>query len=144
MTLFSRVSPVAIEKSLYDGFINNDSGLAFRYAFDASLLAKNNASACKGSIRYSVSGDELVLSGAASHYVTLNIKNPYNINIRLDRVLSEKLGVSRNAVKTLFELESVSIDDSGCKSKSPKLRTQGCVCLRINAQVVNKVLNCKT
>ncbi len=56
MDVFSRVKAGEIGSGLYQGLLENNIGLAYRYAYDADVLYKNNADVCYDDIRYTVEG----------------------------------------------------------------------------------------
>ncbi len=97
MAVLSRVKPEQIEKTLYAAFVANDPDTARRYAFDKSLLAQNHAAANCSELGYTLE-KQLVDGGNA-----VELTCGYDIGLRLDKVISEGLGISRSRAKTLLE-----------------------------------------
>lgn len=130
MSILSRVPLEGIDRSLYGAFLGNSAELAFRYAFDAPALARNNAAVCYDSVRYQVSGD-MIAPDKKGGYVTLNIENPYSIQIRLDKLLCETLGVSRSRVKCCIGSGDISLNGAQ-GSNAARLKLHGSVSLNIS------------
>jgi hypothetical protein len=130
MSILSRVPHEDVDRGLYGAFLGNSAELALRYAFDASALARNNASVCYDSVRCQVSGDMIAADEQGGAYVTLNIENPYGIEIRLDKLLSETLGVSRSKVKRCIDSGDISL--CGAQGGASKLKLHGSVSLKIS------------
>jgi hypothetical protein len=139
MSIFSRITRDDLDRGLYNGFINNSAELALKYAFDAQTHARNNAAACYDNVLYSVSGNGVPPDEADGLPVILNIDNPYNIQARLDKILNEALGVSRNMVKSCFESGDISVCNAGGDTRGVRLKITGPVTLRINPAVIRKI-----
>jgi hypothetical protein len=137
MAILSRVRPQEIDTELYDGFLENSAELAFRYAFDADLLRRNNASACYDDVTYEVEGDDVTLETLQTEDVTLHIRAPYNLQLRLDKLLREKLGLSRRAWESCLQCGAVASDAFGFRPDKAKLILKGDMTLNFNRSASN-------
>ncbi|MCE5235050.1 MAG: DUF1062 domain-containing protein [Clostridiaceae bacterium] len=119
--LYSRVGAGTLEKGLYEGFLKNDAALAARYALDAAFLAKNGAEADMDALPFEVEG-ELPAPDTCGAQVVLECA----FGARLDRLLKEKLCLSRAAVQRLMETGGIRL--AGETQKGIKnLRVKGSV-----------------
>jgi hypothetical protein len=100
MTILSRVNKDSIPTELYQKFLNNDKDLAMKYAFDVTTHYINKTILNYESLAYEIKGEPFSIE-AALEPVQLYIKCNYSVELRIDKILSEKLGVSRNLIKKL-------------------------------------------
>lgn len=134
--LFSRVGANTLEKGLYESFLKNDAALAARYALDASLLAKNGAEADMDALPFDVEG-ELPPPEAFGAQIVLECA----FGARLDRLLTQKLCLSRAAVQRLMETGEIRL--TGETQKGIKnLRVKGSVKLTLSSAALNTPRNC--
>lgn len=103
MTVLSRVKPEQIEQALYTAFAKNDPETARRYAFDKSLLSKNHAVVDCSELGYTLE-KQIIDDGNSAIELTCE----YDIGLRLDKVVSEGLSISRTRAKTLLEQNNLS------------------------------------
>lgn len=93
-TIFTRCTPEAIGKELYARLQHNDRDLAWRYAFDFSLLHHLGVQV-DTMVKFRL--ERIPLNGAGvdggGQKICLELAQP--CNIRLDRLLAEALNVSR-------------------------------------------------
>jgi hypothetical protein len=134
MDILSRVNTYGLERSLYDGFLKNDPALVAEYALDPSVYERNGVAA-RYDGGYSVSNGERLPEGPA----VLNIKNEFGLKIRLDKILSEKLGVSRNEIMSLFESGVIRIENPAGRRNHPRLVFQSGVSLHIGAGIIKNI-----
>lgn len=116
MELFSRVKPSQISKQLYENLLSNDPATAFQYAFDRQILEQNKASLNFETVKYNVNGDTNWIQ--AENEVLLEIKSRYSLNLRLDKILSSHLSLSRNDITQLFQREIITNLNGGKKEKA--------------------------
>ncbi|HOP11557.1 MAG TPA: DUF1062 domain-containing protein [Oscillospiraceae bacterium] len=115
MTVLSRVKPEQIEKSLYTAFAKNNADTARKYAFDKSLLSHNHAVTDCSELRYTL--EKQVIEDENN---TIEMTCEYDFGLRLDRAVSEGLGISRTHAKSLLEQNNFS----------PKTRVYGTITLK--------------
>lgn len=98
LPIYERVSPRSIQQAEYQKFLENDPGLAFHYGTDLSLMRKNKAEIDWNFVPYEIVG----ITPKESHSPTkLVIRNPFGIQVRTDKVLSELMGISRQEIKKM-------------------------------------------
>lgn len=102
VTIFSRINPVDIDKSLFDKMSKNDKETAWKYAFDMDTLKSNQAEAIFN-IDYFAEGENIDFYKNQSQAVFINIATEYSFNLRLDKLLKDKLNVSRKKLLELIE-----------------------------------------
>lgn len=112
MEILSRVKPEQIEKTLYAAFLKNDRDTAMHYAFDPETLRRNKAVVEYGNVTYCV--EKIRVPGGCA----LEIFAPYDFGLRLDKLLSEELGLSRTKVKKLLEIGDISASGAELSSKT--------------------------
>ena len=100
MAIFSRVSPTSIPPDLYRKFLCNDEELAKKYAFDANIHVQNKVTLNYEALEYEIHGDIIGLADL-SEPIQIQLKCNYLLDIRVDKILCEKLGVSRSFIKRL-------------------------------------------
>lgn len=120
MAIFSRVKPEQIEAGLYQAFLHNDRETAMRYAFDPAILYRNKAEACFDEVAYRV--EKSRVPGDC----WLEVIAPYDFNLRLDRLLSEELGLSRTRVKKLLESGRIFSREMAL---TPKTKVKGTIAI---------------
>lgn len=109
MEILSRVNRKTIEKELYQKFLNNNLELAKQYAFDAATHRKNKSVPQYDNIHYEITGDELSLVGLSDE-VLMRLSCDYPLDIRLDKIISQKLGISREHLKKMILSGRISSD----------------------------------
>lgn len=114
MEILSRVKPSQIEKSLYKRFLNNDYETSMTYAYDIHTLNSNKAVVCYDDISYKIEKIDLTISDDDM----LEIVISHNFGLRLDKLLSDELNVSRTKIKSLFESQMIICDDESMTLKS--------------------------
>lgn len=120
-TILSRVHPKKIGEGLLQQFHNNDPALALHYAMDAGLLKRNGAEAESPDIQ--IIGEEVALT----HNAAIEIYCRYPAQIKLSRVLREKLALSGKAFAAMAASGAIRLED-GADVRKAKLR-QRCVVL---------------
>lgn len=91
LTIYSRITPKSINQKLLNQLMNNDPGLAQRYAMDITLLKKNGAEI--EAPTYRVNGEMVDFTKD----VELKIISKYAENIKVSKVLREKLSLTKKA-----------------------------------------------
>lgn len=115
ITIHSRIKPHLIEENIYDKYINNDAEEAVRLSLDTDIINKNHIRVDYSSVRYEIS---------VSHEMTLNemifldedqidiyISYPFNLNLRLSRIIRERLNISLNELSHMLEENILSISN---------------------------------
>ena len=87
LTLFSRISPKALDKDILHKTTHNDRDYARRLSFDYDLLKRNGMVPDYASVRYKINGAPLVLGAAARVYIHCR----FSTGMRADRLLPEMI-----------------------------------------------------
>ena len=112
MTIYERIKTYYINKDEYEKFLSNDKELAREYAFDLSIYNKNKAEVILEDVNY-----ELIQKKLEAYYINENelvieIVCKYPIELRVDKLLSDKLGVSRSQIKNMHKKGLILIKDN--------------------------------
>lgn len=97
MTIYERCHPKALNQELYQRFMANDEELAKEIGFDISHHNRNKVQLNLEQVQYDIEGEDLELLSGKKYHIEINC--PYPIGTRMDKILSEKLEVSRSKVK---------------------------------------------
>ena len=83
------IKPQDLPQELFDKFINNDTKLAWKYAFDRNLLKQNGCTLQYADIDYTVDGATAV--DAPMH---VHLKSEYFFELKLSLLLAKVLDIS--------------------------------------------------
>ncbi|AGF56649.1 hypothetical protein B0P06_005076 [Clostridium saccharoperbutylacetonicum] len=111
MPIYERTKPSDINKDDYEKFLSNDKMLVREYAFNLSIYNKNKAEIFLEDVGYEVIQKELKAHSVNKNELIIEIVCKYPIELRLDRLLSDRLGVSRSQIKKMHEKEMIFIKD---------------------------------
>ncbi|SCG83865.1 hypothetical protein DW1_2301 [Proteiniborus sp. DW1] len=103
MTIHERIKPNAISKIQYEKFQSNDRDLALHYGLDINIHKKNKVEAIWESVRYNIITREMSQTNEREDEQQYIIRCKYPLQLRADKLLSEKLQVSRSKIRTLYE-----------------------------------------
>ncbi|MDU1414128.1 MAG: DUF1062 domain-containing protein [Clostridium sp.] len=121
MTIYERVKPSDLNKVEYEKLLANDKELAFEYGFDFRMFSKNKAEVIVDKIRYKVKEKKFSACYVNKDQCVIEIVCKYPIDIRVDKLLCEKLQVSRSKIKKLHDKGIIVIDNDknslSCKVK---------------------------
>jgi hypothetical protein len=120
MTIFSRIKPEWIDKNLFDKFSENNSGVAWEYAFSQETSRKNNVEFDFGSVEYDIQNDFISIEDmlySDSEIVTCRIIYPYDFNLRISSVIRRYLRLSANKLNILLEANVFSIQEKSLQKK---------------------------
>lgn len=138
--IISRIKPEEMEAELYDGFMNNSLDLAYQYAFDAGTLHRNKADACHDKIQYTNEGDILTADMLKKEPVTLSIKSQYNTQLRLDKLLSEKTGITRTVLKEYFHSNAKQANGLALQPQKANIKLAGELTLQFEPELMRRLL----
>jgi hypothetical protein len=100
MDILSRINSGAIEKELYLKFLKNDLELARQYAFDIAVHTNNRSTLSYENINYDILGNKVPIISQDECF-QIELLCEYPLDIRLDKILSRQLGISREQIKKL-------------------------------------------
>ena len=109
MEILSRVNPRTIGEEIYKKFANNDKELAEKYAFDVTVHSKNRIVTNYKNVIYRIEGEEICYR-TQKETIQIKIQCQYPIDARIDKILSEKLGLSREEIKKMCKSDLIKSD----------------------------------
>ena len=100
-----------MDAEVYEQFLSNDKELAREYAFNLNIYNKNKAEVILEDVNY-----ELIQRKLEAYYINENglvieIVCKYPIELRVDKLLSDKLGISRTQIKNMHKKGIIFIKD---------------------------------
>ena len=111
MTIYERIKPCNISKHDYDKFLSNDRELAREYAFNSSIYSKNKAEVILDNINYRLVQRKLEAYYIKENELVIELVCKYPIELRVDKLLSDILGISRSKIKGMFKEGIIFIND---------------------------------
>lgn len=108
LTIYERINPSDISNEIYERFLANDMDLARDYGFDLHVHARNRAELILDDVTYTlikrgINLDRNEEQGTLQNEYAVKIISKYNLDIRVDKLLSDNLGISRGKVKKMYE-----------------------------------------
>ena len=98
LTIKKGIKPHDISAEMFNLFIVNDKDLAWKYAFDRSLLKQNDCEVVYDKVKYRVDGVGAV---DLTTPLSVQIKSLYLFELKLASLLARMLGLSANKLKKL-------------------------------------------
>lgn len=105
LTIYSRINPKRIGQTLLNQLMNNDSDLAQRYAMDTELLKRSGAAIEAPS--YIIIGERIDFTKD----VKLKIVSKYAENLKVSKILREKLSFSKKVFDKLVSDGAIRLED---------------------------------
>lgn len=112
MTIYERMKPYEINKYEYERFLSNDKELAREYAFNLSIYNKNKAEVILEHVNYKLIQNKLEAYYINENELVIEIVCKYPIELRVDKLLSDKLGLSRSKIKNMHKKGVIFIKDN--------------------------------
>jgi hypothetical protein len=132
MEIFSRIKSSDINYSLYNRFLSNDTELAYQYAFDSSRYAGSKTEVRYDHIGYAVEGPALCIEMLKTDTIQLLIQSPYDMHLRLDRLLCEQIGINRAEIRDYFQTGAITCDAYGFNTQKSRIRIQDHMRVNLN------------
>lgn len=111
MTIYERIKPCNISKHEYDKFVSNDRELARKYAFNSSVYSKNKVEVILDNINYRIVQKKLEAYYIKENELVIELVCKYPIELRVDKLLSDIIGISRSKIKGILKEGTVFIND---------------------------------
>jgi len=111
MTIHERTKSCDINKYEYEKFLSNDKKLAREYAFNLSIHNKNKAEIILEDVDYKLIQKKLEAYYINENELLIEIVCKYSIELRVDKLLSDKLGISRKQIKNMHKKGIIFIKD---------------------------------
>lgn len=105
LTIHERIRPSELSVEDYERYLANDRELALQHGMDKNILARNKAEIDWENLSYELE----LLSEEAQQSSGILIRNPYNIKIRVDKVLADVLPINRSSIKKLMKQDAIEI-----------------------------------
>ena len=111
MTIYKRIWPCDISNDEFDKFLSNDRELAREYAFNIGIYSKNKAEVILDHINYRLFQRKLEAYYIRENEIVIELVCKYPIELRVDKLLSDILGVSRIKIKGMLKGGLVYINE---------------------------------
>ncbi|GAA0076802.1 DUF1062 domain-containing protein [Clostridium sp. CTA-5] len=111
MTIYERIKPCDINKYEYEKFFSNDKELARKYAFNLGIYNKNKAEVNLQNVNYKLIQKKLDAYYINENEFVIEIVCKYPIELRVDKLLSDKLELSRSKIKNMQKKGVIFIND---------------------------------
>ncbi len=120
LTIFSRTRPTAIDSILFNKFQNNDTELAWKYAFSEEMRRKNKVEADLATVTYTlqynqISSDELL--SLNERILTFEVDYPFNFQLKLSSLIRTCLNLSSKQLEQLITQEAIVVDGTYLQKK---------------------------
>lgn len=106
MTIFFRTKPELINKDLFNKFSENNTEIAWEYAFSNEASRKNNVELDFGSVKYDIHYDNISVEDILnfdSEIVIFKIKCPFGFSLKLSSVIRICLKLPAYKLNKLIE-----------------------------------------
>lgn len=120
MTVFSRIRTESISKEIFNKFSENNTEIAWQYAFSQEAIMKNNAEADWKSVEYEISFQNLTLESLInreSDMISFQIQCPFDFNMRISTVIRTCLGLSLSKLNLLLASGAVYFNEKPLQKK---------------------------
>ncbi|MDS0525670.1 DUF1062 domain-containing protein [Clostridium sp. SHJSY1] len=112
MTIYERIKPHEINKYEYEKFISNSKELVRKYAFDISIYNANKADYCLKNINYKMIIKKLEKFYIEENMLVIEVISNYPIEMRIDKFISDKFGISRSKIKNMHKKGQIFIKNN--------------------------------
>lgn len=113
LSIHERVQVNRIPSYFYDKFMKNDSQLCYEYGLDKGMFSRNKAEINEKNITYHLEAIDTPMSLMEKvEYMQgdiIIIENPYELKIRIDKLIASLLDVSRAKTKKLEESGRINV-----------------------------------
>jgi hypothetical protein len=114
LSIYERVKPEEIEKSLYESFLSNDIKLSNRYGLDKTLFSRNKAIIDEKKLDYRVEAISHCVGSDTDKSMfqigdIIEIENRYDLKARTDKIVADILNISRTKVQRLERCEVIKV-----------------------------------
>lgn len=110
LSIYERVSPNSIPALEYQKYLTNDRDMAYKVGTDRNVFTGNRAEIDLDNISFSIEGPEELSKFREGDLLIIN--NPSGIKIRIDKLGSQILGVSRSRFTQDVKQEKIIVKDN--------------------------------
>lgn len=109
-TIVERMNVKDIDRDLYEKFTANDVETAWKYCFDVETMKRNDTKFDYSKIEYEVVGEDISINAMGKEGYKVLIKLKHRFDLRLDRMLKDKLKISRTLLYNMVESGCIAFD----------------------------------
>ncbi|RQO40200.1 hypothetical protein DBR39_04420 [Chryseobacterium sp. KBW03] len=120
MTVFSRIRTESISKEIFNKFSENNTEIAWKYAFSQEIRRKNSVEADLESVEYEILYQTLKVEGVINmdnEMISFQIQCPFDFNIRASTVIRTCLGLSSSTLNLLLDMGAVYCNEKPLQKK---------------------------
>ncbi|WP_343561253.1 DUF1062 domain-containing protein [Sphingobacterium sp.] len=144
LILFSRTRLTAINSILFNKFQNNDTELAWKYAFSEEMRRKNKVEADLTTVSYAlqydqISNDELLSSN--ERVLTFEVDYPHDFQLRLSSLIRACLNLSSRQLDQLIMQKAITVAGKYVQKKH-KAKDRDCIeidCQKLKSLLCNEI-----
>jgi len=118
LTIKKGIKPHDLSRDIFDKFTNNDTELAWKYAFDRNFLKQQACIVNYADVTYSIEGFG---STDWSKPLVVHLKSLYTFDLKLSTFLAGVLGISVGKLRKLVDSEKLSTS-LGCDIMKYRIR----------------------
>lgn len=111
MEIYERANTGSINPNKYNEFMQNNEELAEQYVFNIDIHNKNKVDLRIKDVEYEVKKIKLHEEEASKNEISIKIECNYPCGIRIDKLLSDNLSISRKNVKEMYESGKIFIEN---------------------------------
>ncbi len=120
MTLFSRIRTESISRDLFNKLLENNTEIAWQYAFSQDMIRKNNAEADGESVEYEILYDDLLIEDlmkSDNDRISFQIRCSFDFSLRVSTVIRTCLGLSSSQLNLLLDTRAVCCNEKPLQKK---------------------------
>lgn len=120
MTVFSRIRTESISKEIFNKFSENNTEIAWEYAFSQEIRRKNNVEVDLESVEYEILHQTLPVEDVINmdnEMISFQIQCPFDFNIRTSTVIRTCLGLSSSTLNLLLDTDAVYCNEKPLQKK---------------------------
>ncbi|RXM41216.1 hypothetical protein BOQ62_01360 [Chryseobacterium sp. CH21] len=120
MTIFSRIRTESISKEIFNKLSENNTGIAWEYAFSQEVMRKNNVEADWENVAYEMIYSNLLIEDLInmdSEMISFKIDCTFNFNMKVSTVIRTCLGISSSKLDQLLITDAVYFNEKPLQKK---------------------------
>ncbi|WP_312509784.1 DUF1062 domain-containing protein [Chryseobacterium culicis] len=120
MTVFSRIRTESISKELFSQFSENNTQIAWKYAFSKEIMRKNNVEADWENVAYEILSPKLLVEDLINmneEMVLFQIHCSFDFNMSVSALIRKCLGLSSSKLNLLLESDAVHYNERPFQKK---------------------------
>jgi hypothetical protein len=120
MTVFSRIRTESVSKELFNKFSENDTEIAWEYAFSQEIRKKNNVEADLESVAYEILYNTIPVEDLINmdgEIISFQIQCSFDFNVRISTVIRICLGLSSSKLNLLLDSGTVYFNGKPLQKK---------------------------